>query len=285
MSGTENVQATQKYITSFDARRLAKLPEHRMCLPPVHYQSTKSERSVRISSFSWIAITYALILGETPLHMPSKKGCNKAARRRLAHGVVLAAKANVTITLVNAMKKIILSKKMIQSLRPGFHFAYIRIAKTDVYRLHSNLSVQPPSKYGNSTITDRPRESDRPSGKAFLTTPLKLLCSHHLRVFLTFQVYKSKITPRVGKERMSGHDSKYFSTTKKGEIPELKEELNSQYKDKRKDAVKKDSQDPNPLIRALAVRTMGCIRVDKITEYLCDPLQRCLKVDVFLATP
>ncbi|TYI15852.1 hypothetical protein ES332_A08G215000v1 [Gossypium tomentosum] len=135
---------------------------------------------------------------------------------------------------------------------------------------------------------------------------------------------------------MSGHDSKYFSTTKKGEIPELKEELNSQHRDKRKDAVKKviaamtvgkdvsslftdvvncmqtenlelkklvylylinyaksqpdlailavntfvkDSQDPNPLIRALAVRTMGCIRVDKITEYLCDPLQRCLKDD------
>ncbi|KAJ4975158.1 hypothetical protein NE237_000264 [Protea cynaroides] len=135
---------------------------------------------------------------------------------------------------------------------------------------------------------------------------------------------------------MSGHDSKYFSTTKKGEIPELKEELNSQYKDKKKDGVKKviaamtvgkdvsslftdvvncmqtenlelkklvylylinyaksqpdlailavntfvkDSQDPNPLIRALAVRTMGCIRVDKITEYLCDPLQRCLKDD------
>ncbi|XWS61748.1 hypothetical protein CRYUN_Cryun07bG0152300 [Craigia yunnanensis] len=133
---------------------------------------------------------------------------------------------------------------------------------------------------------------------------------------------------------MSGHDSKYFSTTKKGEIPELKEELNSQYKDKRKDAVKKviaamtvgkdvsllftdvvncmqtenlelkklvylylinyaesqpdlailavntfvkDSLDPNPLIRALAVRTMGCIRVNNITEYLCDPLQRCLK--------
>ncbi|GBG71965.1 hypothetical protein CBR_g10902 [Chara braunii] len=135
---------------------------------------------------------------------------------------------------------------------------------------------------------------------------------------------------------MSGHDSKYFTTTKKGEIHELKEELNSPYKDKRKDAVKKviaamtvgkdvsmlftdvvncmqtenlelkklvylylinyaksqpdlailavntfvkDSQDPNPLIRALAVRTMGCIRVDKITEYLCDPLQRCLKDD------
>ena len=42
--------------------------------------------------------------------------------------------------------------------------------------------------------------------------------------------------------------------------------------------ITQDSQDPNPLIRALAVRTMGCIRVDKITEYLCDPLQRCLKV-------
>lgn len=24
---------------------------------------------------------------------------------------------------------------------------------------------------------------------------------------------------------------------------------------------------------------MGCIRVDKITEYLCDPLQHCLKDD------
>ena len=29
--------------------------------------------------------------------------------------------------------------------------------------------------------------------------------------------------------------------------------------------------------RALAVRTMGCIRVDKITEYLCEPLRNCLK--------
>lgn len=36
-----------------------------------------------------------------------------------------------------------------------------------------------------------------------------------------------------GKEQqgtMSGHDAKYFTTTKKGEIHELKEELNSQYK-------------------------------------------------------
>jgi AP-1 complex subunit beta-1 len=129
-------------------------------------------------------------------------------------------------------------------------------------------------------------------------------------------------------------DSKYFQTTKKGEIHELKEELNSQREDKKKDAVKKviaamtvgkdvsmlftdvlncmqthnlelkklvylyvmnyaksqpdrailavntfqkDASDPNPLIRALAVRTMGCIRVDKITEYLCEPLRQCLK--------
>ena len=35
----------------------------------------------------------------------------------------------------------------------------------------------------------------------------------------------------------------------------------------------KDCEDPNPLIRALAVRTMGCIRVEKITEYLCEPLR------------
>lgn len=39
----------------------------------------------------------------------------------------------------------------------------------------------------------------------------------------------------------------------------------------------KDANDPNPLIRALAIRTMGCIRVEKITEYLCEPLSRCLR--------
>ena len=39
----------------------------------------------------------------------------------------------------------------------------------------------------------------------------------------------------------------------------------------------KDANDPNPLIRALAIRTMGCIRVEKITEYLCEPLSRCIK--------
>ncbi|XP_077571507.1 AP-1 complex subunit beta-1 isoform X5 [Stigmatopora nigra] len=129
-------------------------------------------------------------------------------------------------------------------------------------------------------------------------------------------------------------DSKYFTTTKKGEIYELKAELNSDKKEKKKEAVKKviasmtvgkdvsalfpdvvncmqtdnlelkklvylylmnyaksqpdmaimavntfvkDCEDPNPLIRALAVRTMGCIRVDKITEYLCEPLRKCLK--------
>ncbi|ESN89905.1 hypothetical protein HELRODRAFT_187670 [Helobdella robusta] len=131
-------------------------------------------------------------------------------------------------------------------------------------------------------------------------------------------------------------DSKYFTTTKKGEIFELKSELNSEKKERKKEAVKKviasmtvgkdvsslfpdvvncmqtdnlelkklvylylmnyaksqpdmailavntfvkDCDDPNPLIRALAVRTMGCIRVDKITEYLCEPLRKCLKDD------
>ncbi|XP_015907382.1 AP-1 complex subunit beta-1 [Parasteatoda tepidariorum] len=129
-------------------------------------------------------------------------------------------------------------------------------------------------------------------------------------------------------------DAKYFTTTKKGEIFELKSELNSDKKEKKREAVKKviasmtvgkdvsalfpdvvncmqtdnlelkklvylylmnyaksqpdmaimavntfvkDCEDANPLIRALAVRTMGCIRVDKITEYLCEPLRKCLK--------
>ncbi|TFY79476.1 hypothetical protein EWM64_g4535 [Hericium alpestre] len=123
---------------------------------------------------------------------------------------------------------------------------------------------------------------------------------------------------------------------KKGENFELRADLNSEYRDKRKDAIKcvianmtvgkdvsglfpdvlknmqtedieqkklvylylinyaktqpelvilavntfvKDSDDPNPLIRALAIRTMGCIRVEKIIDYLTDPLQKCLHDD------
>ena len=38
----------------------------------------------------------------------------------------------------------------------------------------------------------------------------------------------------------------------------------------------KDTADTNPLIRALAVRTMGCIKVSKISEYLVDPLRDTL---------
>ncbi|KAK4051465.1 beta-adaptin [Microbotryomycetes sp. JL221] len=39
----------------------------------------------------------------------------------------------------------------------------------------------------------------------------------------------------------------------------------------------KDTDDPNPLIRALAIRTMGCLRADKILDYVSDPLRKCLK--------
>lgn len=39
----------------------------------------------------------------------------------------------------------------------------------------------------------------------------------------------------------------------------------------------KDTADPNPLVRALAIRTMGCLRAEKIIDYLSDPLQKCLK--------
>lgn len=35
----------------------------------------------------------------------------------------------------------------------------------------------------------------------------------------------------------------------------------------------------NPLMRALAVRTMGCIRIERITEYLCESLKDCLNDD------
>lgn len=39
----------------------------------------------------------------------------------------------------------------------------------------------------------------------------------------------------------------------------------------------KDCADSNPLIRALAIRTMGCIRVERVNEYLCEPLAKCLR--------
>ncbi|KAG0012321.1 beta-adaptin [Entomortierella chlamydospora] len=41
----------------------------------------------------------------------------------------------------------------------------------------------------------------------------------------------------------------------------------------------KDTDHVNPLMRALAIRTMGCIRVDKILDHLCEPLRKCLQDD------
>ncbi|KAJ9621664.1 beta-adaptin [Taxawa tesnikishii (nom. ined.)] len=38
-----------------------------------------------------------------------------------------------------------------------------------------------------------------------------------------------------------------------------------------------DSEDPNPLVRALAIRTMGMIRVDKMVDYMEEPLRKTLK--------
>ena len=38
-----------------------------------------------------------------------------------------------------------------------------------------------------------------------------------------------------------------------------------------------DAEDPNPLIRALAIRTMGCIRVEKMVDYMEEPLRKTLK--------
>ena len=35
----------------------------------------------------------------------------------------------------------------------------------------------------------------------------------------------------------------------------------------------------NPLMRALAVRTMSCIRIERITEYLCESLKDSLQDD------
>ncbi|KAF9142680.1 AP-2 complex subunit beta [Mortierella sp. GBA39] len=40
---------------------------------------------------------------------------------------------------------------------------------------------------------------------------------------------------------------------------------------------RRDVEDPNPLIRALAIRTMGYIHVDKVTSCLIQPLRHCMR--------
>ncbi|KAJ3111403.1 AP-2 complex subunit beta [Physocladia obscura] len=127
-----------------------------------------------------------------------------------------------------------------------------------------------------------------------------------------------------------------FQTKEKGEAFELRADLNSEYREKRKETVKKvianmtigkdvsglfadvvknmqtddielkklvylylinyaktqpelvilavntflkDTDDLNPLIRALAIRTLGCLRVEKVVDYLMEPLKKSLKDD------
>ncbi|KAI9199270.1 adaptin N terminal region-domain-containing protein [Polychytrium aggregatum] len=41
----------------------------------------------------------------------------------------------------------------------------------------------------------------------------------------------------------------------------------------------KDCDHPTPLIRALAIRTMGCLQVEKILDYLMEPLKKALRDD------
>lgn len=41
--------------------------------------------------------------------------------------------------------------------------------------------------------------------------------------------------------------------------------------------IKDAREHKNPILRALAIRTMGCIRVSQITEYLMEPLREALK--------
>ncbi|CAG8432675.1 5657_t:CDS:10 [Diversispora eburnea] len=148
------------------------------------------------------------------------------------------------------------------------------------------------------------------------------------------ELYQTRILPVINASIMAVSKPRFFTTTKKGENYELRADLNSEYRDRRKDAIKKvianmtvgkdvsglfpdvlknmqtddleqkklvylylmnyaktqpelvilavntfvkDTDDTNPLIRALAIRTMGCIRVEKIIDYLCEPLRKCLK--------
>ncbi|KAH9578184.1 Clathrin/coatomer adaptor [Trypanosoma melophagium] len=131
--------------------------------------------------------------------------------------------------------------------------------------------------------------------------------------------------------RRTGGGSRFFSTAKRGEGVELHDDLNSNDRDRQKNAVKRiiagmtlgrdvsylfmdvvklgqtpnlelkklvylyvlntaklqpdkalmavntflqDTTNSSPIVRALAVRTMLCIRVDSVTEYTLEPLRR-----------
>ncbi|GJN93770.1 hypothetical protein Rhopal_006828-T1 [Rhodotorula paludigena] len=133
---------------------------------------------------------------------------------------------------------------------------------------------------------------------------------------------------------MASRAGRFGGARARGENAELRADLNSQYRDTRKDAIKrviasmtvgkdvsglfpdvlknmqtddleqkklvylylmnfaktqpdlvilavntfvKDTEDPNPLIRALSIRTMGCLRAEKILDYIADPLRKCLR--------
>ena len=49
------------------------------------------------------------------------------------------------------------------------------------------------------------------------------------------------------KKQQGGNDAKFFATNRKGENHELREELRSQVRDKKRDAVKKVSRPAEPL--------------------------------------
>ena len=38
----------------------------------------------------------------------------------------------------------------------------------------------------------------------------------------------------------------------------------------------RNTDDQNPLVRALTIRIMGCIRVETIIDYIAGPIQKCL---------
>lgn len=141
---------------------------------------------------------------------------------------------------------------------------------------------------------------------------------------------QDKLQERL-KLKKTGGGSKYFGGTRRGEAMELAQDLNSNDKDKQKQAVKRiianmtlgrdvsslfvdvvklghtynvelkklvylyilntaklqqdkallavntfllDSNHQSPIIRALAVRTMMCLRVDSVTEYTLEPLRK-----------
>lgn len=94
--------------------------------------------------------------------------------------------------------------------------------------------------------------------------PIQLIDTQWVHDILNNLIFSSRLRAFEPSHGMT--DSKYFTTTKKGEIFELKSELNSEKKEKKKEAVKKviASMTVGKDVSALFPDVVNCMQTDNL---------------------